>query len=69
MATIRQTRQIVQDFYQSGYRNPQAFESAWRQANPLQKTVDAVKAEIGPFRGMTPTKSGTTSSGIKWSVQ
>jgi hypothetical protein len=52
MATIRQTRQIVQDFYQSGYRNPQAFESAWRQANPLQKTVDAVKQEIGPFKGM-----------------
>lgn len=36
----------------AGKHNPDAFETQWLNANPLNKISDAVKKEIGPLKGM-----------------
>lgn len=35
-----------------GWKNPEAFETTWRQANPNSAFVKAARAEIGPLKGM-----------------
>jgi hypothetical protein len=55
IALMRQARALPADWRQAqllGWQNPQAFESAWSDRNPLDKTLAQVKAEIGPLKGM-----------------
>lgn len=35
-----------------GWHDPQAFERAWMQANPIQKYIDQTVKDIGPLKGM-----------------
>ncbi len=55
VALVRQAQQLPADWnmaQQQGWRNPQSFETAWSQLNPLDKARDQAVKDIGPLKGM-----------------
>jgi hypothetical protein len=59
IAQLKQARDLAQDWgiaQDHGWRNPQAFESSWTNANPISGYVDRTKKEIGPLKGMEQPK-------------
>lgn len=63
---MRWERSLVQDYSAAkkmGWRDPQDFERAWSQINPLQGFIDKTKAEIGPLKGM-PGGPGSVNAPI-----
>ena len=52
---MRWERALMQDYTQAkrmGWKDPQDFQQAWTQLNPIQKFIDQTKSEIGPLKGM-----------------
>jgi Transglycosylase SLT domain len=59
MALVRQAQQLPADWnmaQQQGWRNPQSFETAWSNLNPLDKAREKAQQDIGPLKGMNGTK-------------
>lgn len=67
LALVRQAQQLPADWnmaQQQGWRNPQSFETAWSQLNPLDKTREQIEKEIGPLKGMAETPPAASMSGV-----
>jgi hypothetical protein len=55
MATLRRAQAMPLDWSQAhalGWSNPEAFEAAYNNTNPLGPLVEKIKKEIGPLKGM-----------------
>ncbi len=64
IGTLRQMRAEATDwltYQRQGGKNPEAFETQWLAANPLNKIVPAVESDIGPLKGMRPPGAGAGS--------
>lgn len=55
VGTMRWERAMVNDWAKAkaqGWQDPQDFQRAWMQKNPIQPFIDAATKEIGPLKGM-----------------
>jgi hypothetical protein len=55
MATLRRAQALPIDWAQAhslGWSNPESFEAAYNNTNPLGPLVEKIKKEIGPLKGM-----------------
>lgn len=65
---MRWERALMQDYSQAkrmGWHDPQDFQQAWTQLNPIQKFIDQTKQEIGPLKGMPGFKTPPSDADIK----
>jgi hypothetical protein len=55
VGTMRWERALINDWAKAkaqGWQDPQDFQRAWMQHNPLQGYIDASEKQIGPLKGM-----------------
>lgn len=66
IGALRQAKGMATDWLtaqNAGKQNPEAFQTAWLNANPLSKISSAVKTEIGPLKGMSQGAPAPTATG------